>query len=265
MTLTEPSSPRAAPSGHRRRLCPLVMLGDPDLATTRALLRCCLDLGIDLVELCLPFPNAFTDGATLRRAHARALASGAGLEDALGLIADHAGRIEMILLADTSHSLRPAGFASVCAAAAQAGAAGILPHGLPPRLAVPFHTAAAAANLPVVGTLYAGAGEEQRRAAAQRASAFLYLVSAYGRSGGAAPAVPVGPEITALRPLTPRPIALGFGLRSRADVAAAFAAGADIAIVGSALSEAVERGLGLPDPLAPARAFLSGLVAELAP
>jgi len=254
--------PFAAPAQNRRRLCPLIMVGDPDLATTVALLDHCVTLGIDLVELCLPFPNAFTDGATLRRAHARGLASGAGLTDALRLVADYAGRIDMILLADASHTLRPAGFDAVCAAAATAGAAGILPHGLPPRMADEFARAARAANLPVVGTLYAGGTDELRQAAAARATAFVYLVSAYGRSGGAMAALPPGPEIAALRQVTAQPIALGFGLKTAADVAAAFAEGADIAIVGSALSDAVEQGLGQPDPLAPARALLATLSQE---
>lgn len=255
--------PFTAPAQRRHRLCPLVMVGDPDMGATRALLDLCVHLGIDLVELCLPFPNAFTDGKTLRRAHARGLASGAGLPEALRLIADYAGRIDMILLADSSHYLRPLGFAEVCTAAAEAGAAGILPHGLPPRLADAFHKAAQAAGLPVVGTLYADATPDQQQAAVSRASAFLYLVSAYGRSGGAAQPAPPGPEIAALTQITPLPVALGFGLKTRADVAAAFASGARIAIVGSALSAAVEAGLGQADPLAPARALLTDLVAAL--
>ena len=255
--------PFTAPAQRRHRLCSLVMVGDPDMGTTRALLDLCLSLGMDLVELCLPFPNAFTDGETLRRAHARGLASGAGLPEALRLIADYAGRLDMILLADSSHHLRPLGMAEVCAAAAKAGAAGILPHGLPPRLADAFHLAAQAAGLPVVGTLYAGSAPDQRQAAVARSTAFLYLVSAYGRSGGAAQPHLPGPEIAALGQITDLPVALGFGLKTRADVAAAFAAGARIAIVGSALSAAVEAGLGQPDPLAPARALLTDLVAAL--
>lgn len=261
--------PFTAPAQRRHRLCPLVMVGDPDMGATRALLDLCVSLGIDLVELCLPFPNAFTDGETLRRAHGRGLASGAGLPEALRLIADYAGRIDMILLADSSHHLRPLGMAELCSAAAEAGAAGILPHGLPPRMADDFHRAAQAAGLPVVGTLYAGSAPDQRKAAVARSSAFLYLVSAYGRSGGGAqPQLPrpeqgPAPEIAALQQITDLPVALGFGLKTRADVAAAFGAGARIAIVGSALSAAVEAGLGQPDPLAPARALLTDLVAAL--
>jgi tryptophan synthase alpha chain len=241
-----------------RRLCPLIMVGDPDLAATRHLLESCVALGIDLVELCLPFPNAFTDGETLRRAHARALQTPAGLTGALDLIRDFSGRIDIILLADYSHTIRPHGMVEICRAARDAGAAGILPHGLPPRMADAWHKAALGI-IAVVGTLYTEASEDTRNRILARSSAFIYLVATYGRSGGAARAGDVGPAIAALRARTSLPVALGFGLKTGADVAAAFEAGCDIAIVGSAIAAAVEAGLGSATPLAPAQALLREL------
>ncbi len=244
-----------------RRLCPLIMLGDPDLATTEALLQGCVDLGIGMVELCVPFPNAFTDGEVLRRAHARALAANAGLPEALALIANFASRIDIVLLADASHTLRPHGFANVCRIAAAAGAAAILPHGLAPRMAADF-AAAAAGVIPEVGTLYAAAAPETQAQIIRRAVAFIYLVSAYGRSGQAAPPGDITTAIAAIKAQTDMPVALGFGLKTPADVAGAFAAGADIAIVGSAISAAVEAGIGTPETLAPVMRLLAALQME---
>lgn len=245
----------------RRRVCPLIMVGDPDLSTTEDLLDLCVELGIDMVELCVPFPNAFTDGETLRRAHGRALAAGADLAHALVLISRYATKIDCILLADCSHTLRRHGFQETCWAARDAGAAGILPHGLPPRMTADF-TRAAAGVIPTVGTIYAGSAPETRVEVIARSSAFIYLVSAYGRSGQAAPASNISPEIALIRRATDLPVALGFGLKTGADVASAFGAGSDIAIVGSAMSHAVERGIGMASPLAHARNLLRELAAE---
>ncbi len=224
-------------------LCPLIMAADPDLEATRALLARCVDLGVAMVELCLPFRNAFTDGATLQRAHARALQNETTLQAVLEIVAEFSDQIDIILLADSSHTLRPLGMDQVLMPAAAAGVAGVLPHGLPPRLVEGFHLAAAQAGLPVVGTIYANARPETRQQVLSRASAFLYLVSTYGRSGGAVDPADLRCQIAALRGHCDLPIALGFGLRTPEDVGRAFEAGCDIAIVGSAISGKIETAL----------------------
>ncbi|WP_349360656.1 tryptophan synthase subunit alpha [Stappia sp.] len=244
------------------RLCPLIMAGDPDLATTRDLLAACVELRIAMVELCLPFPNAFTDGATLRRAHARGLAAGLDLPAVFDLIRDFSASIDIVLLADCSHTLLPAGFTAVCERARAAGAAAILPHGLPPRLAPDFHSAAAG-TIPIVGTLYVNSPEPVVHKVLDRSSAFVYLVAAYGRSGGQTmPAADLAARIANLKQRTQLPIALGFGLKTPANVAEAFKLGCDIAIVGSAISAAVETGIETGAQVAPARALLEALNAE---
>ncbi|WP_299963960.1 tryptophan synthase subunit alpha [uncultured Roseobacter sp.] len=244
----------------RRGLCPLIMAGDPDLDCTQALLERCIALGVPMVELCLPFRNAFTDGETLQKAHARGLHDEASLEDYFDLIASVSDRIRVVLLADSSHTLRPHGLNRVLQGAARAGAAGVLPHGLPPRMAVPFHAAAMAAGLAVVGTIYANARVETRQAVLQRATAFIYLVTSYGRSGGAADPEALQNQIEALRSHTDLPVALGFGLRTPENVAQAFAAGCDIAIVGSAISGEIEAALAAgEDPVRRAGDFIGAL------
>lgn len=242
-----PTQIPVAPARQAHRLCPLIMAGDPDLASTRALLSRCVALGVTMVELCVPFRNAFTDGDTLRRAHARALdqeiSAAHTLSRVLDLVRDFSAQIDIVLLVDSSHSLRSVGIDAVLEQAAAAGVAAVLPHGLPPRLAPVFHDAAARAGVPVVGTVYSNAPPDVRRQVLARSSAFLYLVSTYGRSGGAVDPEDLRTQITALRSQSKLPIALGFGLRTANDVARAFAAGSDIAIVGSAIAAEIEAAL----------------------
>jgi tryptophan synthase alpha chain len=245
------------------------MAGDPDLATTRALLSRCVALGITMVELCVPFRNAFTDGDTLRRSHARALenetSAAETLSRVLDLVRDFSTQIYIVLLVDSSHSLRPVGIDAVLEQAVTAGVAAVLPHGLPPRLGPVFHRAAERAGMPVVGTVYSNALPDVRRQVLSRSSAFLYLVSTYGRSGGAVDPEDLKTQITALRSHSTLPIALGFGLRTADDVARAFAAGSDIAIVGSAIAAKVEAALSAGQcPVKGAEEFISELQAAAA-
>ncbi|UWP97210.1 tryptophan synthase subunit alpha (plasmid) [Aliiroseovarius crassostreae] len=245
---SEPPSPALLPftAGHPR-LCPLIMAGDPDLDTTRALLTRCVDLGVRMVELCVPFRNAFTDGDTLRRAHKRALKNEVSPSETVFAVLDMVRafhkQIDIVLLVDSSHTLRPVGMDLLLGRAKEAGVSALLPHGLPPRLVEQFNTAARRAGMPVVGTIYANATPEVRQKVLHQTSAFLYLVSTYGRSGGAVDPCDLTPRIEMLRTQTDVPIALGFGLRSPQDVARAFAAGCDIAIVGSAISNEVDAAL----------------------
>ncbi|WP_269584448.1 tryptophan synthase subunit alpha [Roseibium sp. Sym1] len=247
------------PDPETRSLCPLIMAGDPDLQTTRSLLQACVDLRIGMVELCVPFHRAFTDGPTLQRAHARGLAAGTDLEAVLAVIRDFSHNMDIVLLADCSHTLLPNGFAPVCEKAREAGAAAILPHGLPPRLAPEF-ISAANGMIPVVGTLYVNSADDVCRKVLAHSSAFIYLVSAYGRSGGqAGPDAGLRLRITDLKLRTRLPIALGFGLKTPANVSDAFSMGCDIAIVGSAVSAAVESGIRTGDPVRPARELMEAL------
>ena len=246
-----------------RSLCPLIMAGDPDLGTTRALLQTCVDLSIGMVELCIPFPRAFTDGATLQRAHARGLAFGTDLEGVLEVIRDFSQDINIVLLADCSHTLLPNGFGPVCEKVRMAGAAAILPHGLPPRLAQGF-LQAAAGTIPVVGTLYVNSTDEICSKVLGQSNAFIYLVSVYGRSGGQAYTGPsLGNRITDLKTRTKLPIALGFGLKTPADIAQAFLLGCDIVIVGSAVSSAIERGIASGNPVSHVRELIETMNAEV--
>ncbi|MBV2358163.1 tryptophan synthase subunit alpha [Thalassococcus sp. CAU 1522] len=247
-------------------LCPLIMAGDPSLDATRALLRECVRLGVGMVELCLPFRNAFTDGPALIRAHERALRDEAGPAAVIRMAAEFTADIRIILLADSSHTLRPFGFERLFTMAAEAGFAGVLPHGLPPVLSQRFHSAAQLAGLPVVGTIYANAMPETRQQVIARASAFIYLVSTWGRSGGAVDPSDLSCQIDALRAHSALPVALGFGLKTPSDVGRAFRAGCDIAIVGSAVSGVIENALETgQDPVERAALFIADLQEETRP
>ncbi|SDR22474.1 tryptophan synthase subunit alpha [Thermostaphylospora chromogena] len=214
--------------------------GDPPLPVLADLTLMLDERGVDCLELAVPFPGSVTDGPVVRRSAERALAQDVDLDTTLRFVAEirpRLRRLRIALLADWSHSVKGRPLTSFLGDVAASGADGLLVHALPPRLRADYHAAAAQAGLPVVTTCYHGVSSPAVLAeAAAHASAYLYLVASYGRSG-TAPAAGYGDlarTVTRLRGLTRAPIAVGFGVRTRTDVAAIYASGADAAIVGSA-------------------------------
>lgn len=231
-----------------RGLAVFLNAGDPPLDVLADVARMLDDHGVGCLELAVPFPNSVTDGPVIRRSADRALTAGVGLDDALAFVTRirHELRtLRIALLADWSATVRPAGLDHFVAAAANSGVDGVLLHGAPPRCRPQFYELADGHSLPVVTTCYAQSSPETLDEAAAHASAYVYLVAHYGKTGSAAP--PADAEIQrpidTLHERTQAPIAVGFGVRTRADVERVHATGADAAIVGSAVVARVEKSL----------------------
>src|ERR1700675_3957374 len=62
-----------------------VTCGDPDLATTRAIVLSAIEAGADVIELGVPFSDPVADGPVIQRASERALRNGTSLAHVLGL------------------------------------------------------------------------------------------------------------------------------------------------------------------------------------
>ena len=69
-------------------LVPYFTVGDPDVATTRALVRAAVAEGADVIELGVPFSDPMADGPVLQRSAVRALAAGTTLHGVLALVAE---------------------------------------------------------------------------------------------------------------------------------------------------------------------------------
>jgi tryptophan synthase alpha chain len=63
-----------------------LMLGDPDLETSAALLGEVIDAGADMVEVGIPFSDPVADGPVIQAAARRALANGVRVGDCFDLI-----------------------------------------------------------------------------------------------------------------------------------------------------------------------------------
>ena len=213
--------------------------GDPPLDLFRQLVLMLDAARVDCLELAIPFPNSASDGPVIRESASRALADGVDADAVLGFIAGVRPRLthlKIALLADWSYSIKRTPLPEFLARVKQAGADGLLVHGLPPRLRTQYYDAAREVGQPIVTTCYASSQPAVLDEAAEHGSAYIYLVAAYGRSGTVGPPdhAALVPVMERLREVSTVPVAVGFGVKTQADIERLGAVGADAAIVGSA-------------------------------
>jgi len=240
-------------------LVPYLTAGDPDLATTRELVRAAVAEGADAIELGVPFSDPMADGPVLQRSAARALAAGTSLARVLELVSElrREVRVPLVLFGYYNPFFRY-GVERVARDAAAAGADAFLCVDLPPEEAGELRAATQAAGLDLIALLAPTTPRVRLRHIARSASGFLYFVSVLGVTGARAE-LPAGlPELVRrVRTVTDLPVGVGFGV-SRPEQAAWIAGFADAVIVGSAIVRLLEEG---DAERAPAR--VAAFVAEL--
>lgn len=239
--------------------------GDPPLGEFVGLVLDMDRAGVDCLELAVPFPDSVTDGPVIRRSASRALDTGITLEQVLAFIdgiKPQLRRLKIVLLADWSHTVRQPGLANFLAAVAASSVDGLLIHALPPILRDEYRRSAALAGIPVVTTCYdVVSSQETLRDAAASASAYVYLVAKYGRSGSRPTEgyESLKDTVQDLRTYGAESIAVGFGVSTRADLDQLAATGTDAAIIGTAAVAAVEAGSAAGDVRAAFSAFLHNI------
>ncbi len=222
-----------------------VTAGDPDLERSFQILRGLPAAGADVIELGMPFTDPMADGPAIQAANLRALAAGASLRRTLEMVQRfRAGDDDTpIVLMGYVNPIFQYGVPAFVRDAVAAGIDGLIVVDAPAEEDELLCLPATAGGLDFIRLATPTTDDLRLPAVLQRSSGFLYYVSIAGITGTAAPDQgAVAAAVTRLRQHTGLPIAVGFGIREPAQ-AAAVARAADAAVVGSALVEAVARGL----------------------
>jgi len=241
-------------------LIPFLTAGDPDLGTTRELMRAVADSGADLLEICVPFSDPTADGPVLQKSLEFGLQAGASLPRVLELIADFRAASQLpIILYGYYNPIYRYGVERFAADAARAGVDGLLVVDLPPEEATELLVWTRPANVHFIFLLAPTSGPDRVRKVLQHAAGFIYYVSVTGVTG-VRPMVAeaVHPVIEALRAQTNLPIGVGFGITTP-DQAAAVARFADAAVVGSAVMRIVDAQRGSSTMVSEVGGFISRL------
>jgi len=251
----------------RAALVTFLTAGDPDYATSLAILQGLPKAGADVIELGMPFTDPMADGPAIQAASLRALGAGQRMTKTLDMVrAFRAGDADTpVVLMGYYNPIYVYGVARFLADAKQAGVDGLIVVDLPPEEDEELCLPALRAGLNFIRLATPTTDDRRLPAVLANASGFVYYVSVAGITGAAAPdAQRVGEAVARIKRVTRLPVAVGFGVRS-AQAAAEIARGADGVVVGSALIDALKQSLD-PNGKATARtvAAVTGLVAELA-
>jgi tryptophan synthase alpha chain len=230
----------------RPSLVAYVTCGDPDLATTRAVVLAAIDAGADVIELGVPFSDPVADGAVIQRAGQRALQHGTSLADVLKLAAEvrqSAQSTGLIIFSYLNPILRM-GMEKFCRIARHAGVDGTLLTDLPVEEADDYLREMRRNDLATVFLAAPTSTAERLKRIAEASRGFVYAVSRTGVTG-ARQQLPDDARklVRRLRKYTKLPIAVGFGI-STAEQFTAVGEFADAAVVGSAIVETIERNPG---------------------
>ena len=221
----------------RAGLVTFLTAGDPDFATSCALLAGLPEAGADLIEIGMPFTDPMADGPSIQAASVRALAGGARMTRTLELvrrIRARDGAVPIILMG-YYNPIYAYGNQRFLADAKAAGADGLIVVDLPPEEDEELCLPARAAGLDFIRLATPTTDDRRLPAVLENSSGFLYYVSVTGITGQkAAVAGLVAPEVERIKRHTRLPVAVGFGIREPAR-AAEIARIADAAVVGSAL------------------------------
>src|SRR5271170_6684888 len=234
--------------------------GDPDLTTTREIALAAIDNGADVIELGVPFSDPLADGPVIQRASERAVARGTRLTDVLTIAKDlRAARPNcgLVLFSYLNPVVR-LGMEKFCAAAAEAGADGVLLTDMIVEEAGEYLESMRAHNLAPIFLAAPTSPDARLKAIAAVSQGFVYAISRVGITGTQQKVAGDAAELVArLRQFTTLPIAVGFGI-SNAEHVRAVGEFADAAIIGSALVALIEK-----TPPAEAAAALARFIAGL--
>jgi tryptophan synthase alpha chain len=221
----------------RGGLVTFVTAGDPDPETSLALIKGLPGAGADLIEIGMPFSDPMADGPAIQASSLRALNAGMTLKKTLELVRRfRAGDAETpIVLMGYYNPIYQHGVDRFLADVRAAGADGLIVVDLPPEEDEELCLPALKAGINFIRLATPTTDDRRLPAVLRNTSGFVYYVSITGITGTRSAAeADVRAAVQRLKRHTDLPVAVGFGIKTP-EQAAAVAAVADAAVVGSAL------------------------------
>ena len=244
----------------RKAFVAYVMAGDPDAATSLAVMRGLPGAGVDIIELGLPFTDPMADGPTIQRAGQRALEGGQTLARTLWMVAEFRKEdaATPVVLMGYYNPIHARGVDHFLADARDAGIDGLIVVDLPPEEDAELCLPARAAGIDFIRLATPTTDDARLPQVLRNTSGFVYYVSITGITGAAAPeAAAVAPEVARIKAATDLPVIVGFGITTP-EAAQAIASVADGCVVGSAIVKDIGAGLPVADVLARVAALAAG-------
>lgn len=220
------------------------MGGDPDVGRSAGVIDAVLKGGADILEVGIPFSDPIADGPAVQAAGVRALASGTRPADVLEIASEVKKEHDTpVVLMTYYNPVYSRGVREFLGAAHRKGVDGIIIPDLPLEEAQTLGNLARAEGVDSVLLAAPTTSMDRMRRIVANTSGFLYLVSVLGVTGTREKVEERTVELvkSAKRFTAGRvPLGVGFGISKPEHVLRVMDAGADAAIVGSAIVERVK-------------------------
>jgi tryptophan synthase alpha chain len=222
-----------------------VMAGDPDLATSLAIIKALPKAGADIIEIGMPFTDPMADGPAIQAAGLRALKAGTTLKKTLELVREFRKEDERtpLVLMGYYNPIYVYCVDAFLADARSAGVDGLIIVDLPPEEDTELCIPAMKAGLNFIRLATPTTDDRRLPAVLANTSGFVYYVSITGITGSAAAdTTQVREAVARIKRHTELPVCVGFGIRTP-EAARGIAQAANGAVVGSALIDALRGSL----------------------
>jgi tryptophan synthase alpha chain len=239
-----------------------LMAGDPDPATSLAIIKALPKAGADIIEIGMPFTDPMADGPAIQAAGLRALKAGMTLKKTLAMVREFrtGDATTPLVLMGYYNPIYIYGVDQFLADAKSAGVDGLIIVDLPPEEDTELCLPAMRAGLNFIRLATPTTDDKRLPAVLANTSGFVYYVSITGITGSAsADTGVVGEAVARIKRHTELPVCVGFGIRTP-EAARGIAQRADGAVVGTALVDALRGSL---DAEGRATARTVGAVADL--
>ncbi|MFH1073488.1 MAG: tryptophan synthase subunit alpha [Candidatus Firestonebacteria bacterium] len=214
--------------------------GFPNLNTTRKLIIELDKIGVDVIEIGVPFSDPIADGPTIQESSFFALQRGITLKKILKLTRELQGKVNAaIVLMGYYNSFLKYGLGKFVTSCKADGVDGIIVPDLVPEESSVLSKLAVANGLSMVFLVAPNSNKERIRLAASLSSGFLYCVSVKGITGERKKFPDISNYIKKVRKITALPLAVGFGISNNKQ-AEHFLKNTDGVIIGSAVIKIIK-------------------------
>lgn len=218
-----------------------IVLGYPSMDASRKIAHQMVEAGVDLMELQIPFSEPIADGPVILHANQRALAAGATVDGCFQLAQELAKELPIPFLFMSYYNVAwKRGIDRFAAQTREAGLRGAIIPDLPFEEGATLLSAFERQALDPIFIFSPNTSEPRMQKIAEHARGFVYCVARKGVTGSQTAFTELGDYLARCRRATKLPLALGFGVKSREDVAS-ITGQADIAVVGSETIRVVDQ------------------------
>jgi tryptophan synthase alpha chain len=210
-----------------------IVLGYPSFDASRRIVEQMVRAGVDLMELQIPFSEPIADGPVILHANQKALAAGSTVDRCLEVASQLAREFPIPFLIMSYFNVAfVRGIDRFSQELRQAGVRGAIIPDLPHEEGAANLAAMAAQGLEPIFLFSPNTSDQRMQEIAKLARGFVYCVARKGVTGQRTEFASLDAYLARCRAATQLPLALGFGVKQREDVAA-LTGKVDIAVIGS--------------------------------